>query len=149
MVINYFSVERGVVVSTFLSLVQLEGGDALSIANGLRQELKRLKLDINKLIGIGTDNASVMVGNKNSVYTQLKKDVPSLILIKCVCHSVQLAVNYACKHFFPDDLEFLIYETYNRFSKSSIRQSIYKKIYECINNEKVYLIQMNVCFLCV
>lgn len=115
MVIKHFSVERGVVASTFLSLVKLKGGDALSIADGLRQKLKRLTLDIKKLIGIGTDNASVMIGNKNSVYIHLKKDAPSLILIKCVCHSVQLAVNYACKHFFPDDLEFLIYETYNLF----------------------------------
>lgn len=109
----------------------------MSIADGLRHELKRLKLHIKNLIGIGTDNASVMIESKNSVYQQIKKDAPFLILIKCICHSVQLPVNYACKHLLPDDFEFLVYEIYNWLSKSSIRQLMYKKIYECINDEKV------------
>ncbi|XP_044570417.1 uncharacterized protein LOC6493163 isoform X3 [Drosophila ananassae] len=135
--INYFSVKCGAIVSTFLSLIPIESGDAVSIAEGVRQELVRLKININKMVGIGTDNASVMTGVKRSVYTELKKDVPSLILIKCVCHSVQLSVNHACAKCLPDQLEFLIHDTYSWFSKSSKRQINYKKIYQSINDDKV------------
>lgn len=89
-VINYFSTKRSEMVSTFLNLCVLEGGDAKSIADGVRTELIRWKLNIGNLIGIGTDNASVMIGVNKSVYTELRKDVPSLLLVKCVCHSIQL-----------------------------------------------------------
>ncbi|XP_043064692.1 uncharacterized protein LOC122320567 [Drosophila ficusphila] len=54
-VINYFSLTR----STFLSIVPLEEGDAKTIANSLCQELSNFKLNLENLIGIGTDNASV------------------------------------------------------------------------------------------
>ncbi|KYQ47160.1 hypothetical protein ALC60_13792 [Trachymyrmex zeteki] len=78
-----------------------------------------------------------MVGCNKSVYTNLKKDVPDLILIRCVCHFVQLAINYACKEYLPTHLEFLVHETYNWFSMSSSHQSAYKQLYETINNGKV------------
>lgn len=120
-------------------LTSLESGHASSIVAGLKNILMHYNLDIKNIIGVGTDNANVMVGTNKSVYTELKKDAPFLILIKCVCHSVQLAVSYVCKHFLPESLEFLIYETYNWFSNSSSRQIEYKKIYECINNDKVCL----------
>lgn len=132
----YYSSSRQVMVSTFLSLVPLEGTDSKSLADTICLELKEKKLKLNNLIGIGTDNASVMVGAKQSVYTELKKKVPSLILIKCVCHSLQLAVKTACKHFLPEALEFIVYETFNWFSKSAKRQNDYKKIYEIINCNK-------------
>ena len=34
------------------------------------------KFDVKNLVGIGTDNAIVMVGINNDVYTQIRKDVP-------------------------------------------------------------------------
>lgn len=137
MAINYFSTSQSKVVSTFLCLIKLDKSDAISITIALKDTLKVMKINHNNLIGIGTDNATVMVGSKRSVYQELKKDVPSLVLIKCVCHSVQLAVNHACKLILPGDLEFLIYETYNWFSKSSKRQMDYRRIYQVINNDKV------------
>lgn len=126
-------------VSTFLSLVHIEAGDAMSISDSLKQELKKKDLNILNMIGIGTDNANVRTGSKNSVHTELKKSVPTLKLIKCVCHSIQLAVNQACKKSMPKELEFLISDTYSWFSRSSQRQMNYKKVYECINNQQVYV----------
>ncbi|KYM95346.1 hypothetical protein ALC62_14007 [Cyphomyrmex costatus] len=94
-VILYFSEKNRKIVSTFLSMAILESGNAKDIVKCLKNELEKFKLNIKNLIGIGTDNASVMVGCNKSVYTELKKDVPDLILIRCVCHSIQLAINYA------------------------------------------------------
>lgn len=72
-----------------------------------------MRLDLQNLLAIGTDNASVMVGINNGVYAKLKAEVPSLILIRCLCHSLQLAVSHAMTDTLPRNLEFLIHETYN------------------------------------
>ena len=42
-----------------------------------------------------------MDGINNGVFSKLKKDVPSLILIKCACHSLPLAVSYAASESLP------------------------------------------------
>ncbi|CAH2100390.1 unnamed protein product [Euphydryas editha] len=59
-------------------------------------------------MGIGTDNAPVMVGVNNGVFSKLKEEVPQLILVRCLCHSLQLAVSAAAREFLPRNLEFLI-----------------------------------------
>ncbi|XP_052854739.1 uncharacterized protein LOC128263691 isoform X2 [Drosophila gunungcola] len=133
-VIIYYSLNSQSMITTFLSLVPIQSGDAKTIAAAVKMELSNLKLDILSLIGIGTDNASVMTGGKQSVYTELRKSVPSLILIKCVCHSIQLAVSQSTKKNFPDQLEYIVADTYSWFAKSSYRQMLYKKVYECLNN---------------
>ena len=95
---------------------------------------KTFGLDPKMMRGLGTDNASVMVGVNNGVYEKLKSEIPNLVLIRCVCHSLQLFVSAASTETLPRNLEFLISETYNWFSRSSYRQSAYKKIYNLIND---------------
>lgn len=87
---------------------------------GAGENLKRWMLNIANLIAIGTDNANIIVGSGRSVYTELKKYAPSLILIKCVCHLMQLAVSYACTQYMPDTLDFFIYETYKEFNAANV-----------------------------
>ena len=41
-----------------------------------------------KLVCLGSDGASVMIGKDNSVH--LKTDVPSLISIDCIAHKLEL-----------------------------------------------------------
>jgi len=65
--------------STFVSLVPLGEGESKTIANSLCQELSNFKLNLANLIGIGTENASVMVGSKQSVRSELKIRVPSRV----------------------------------------------------------------------
>ena len=137
--IIYFSIKHHKIIHTFLTLIALEKCDAVSIVTALKEELLRLKLNISKLIGIGTDNASVMTGVNNGVYKQLKADVPNLILIRCVCHSIQLAVSHASSEALLRSLDYLISETYSWFSHSATRQIAYKQIYQTINDSKVPL----------
>ena len=89
-VIRYFSDTKQTIVSTFPGLVELEGGDAKSIARAVLALKCCLKKE--KLLGIGTDNASVM-GINNGVHKVLKEEygLKYLVLIRCVCHSLQLA----------------------------------------------------------
>jgi hypothetical protein len=99
-------------VSISLELVESERADAEGIVKCIMQTLKHYNLNISLMQGLGTDNASVMVGINNGVYQILKTHNPSLILIRCICHSMQLAISSASKEL-PRNLEFLIRETYD------------------------------------
>ncbi|XP_039312918.1 uncharacterized protein LOC105206106 isoform X2 [Solenopsis invicta] len=90
--------------------------------------------NIAKMRGLGTDNASVMTG-VNNVFRKLKEEVPHLILIRCVRHSIQLAVSQAMANTFPRNLEFLVSETFNWFSRSSERREQYKLLFKALNDD--------------
>jgi len=105
------------------------------LATAIKTCLKKFDLDIKNMIGLGSDNASVMVNINNGVFQMLKEDNPNLILIIRVCHSLQLVTSHACAHTIPRHLDFFISETYNWFSKSTLRQHSYKEIYKTINDE--------------
>ena len=130
----YYSTNSGHVVSTYLGLVQLDQCNAESIVLALKRFLADKKLDLKNLTAIGTDNASVMVGINNGGYVKLKKDIPSLILIKCACHSLQLAVSHAAAECLPRNLEFLTAESHNWFSNSTVRQQQCCNLCKAIND---------------
>ncbi|XP_047039292.1 uncharacterized protein LOC124644115 [Helicoverpa zea] len=144
-VIRYFSRKLKKVVSSFLALEQLETSDAVGIVKALLSCLQKYGLNKNKMIGLGTDNASVMTGINNGVYKILKNDIPNLILIRCTCHSLQLAVSHASEHTLPRNIEFLIRETYNWFAHSTKRKNEYHEIYETINCGEAPLKILQVC----
>ena len=51
-----------------------------------------------KIVGFGSDGASVMAGDMGGVSALLKKDNPFSIFVHCVCHRLHLAVSKACKN---------------------------------------------------
>lgn len=138
LVIIYFSKSKSKIISTFLCIEELESGTADSIVIGIKCALQKFQLNITNMVGIGTDNANVMIGKNKSVHVALKKEVPELILVKCVCHSLQLAVNQSLDEHLPESLEFIVYETYNWFSKSSNRQFLYKTLYNNLNGNVIF-----------
>ena len=76
-----------------------------------------------------------MTGTNNGVHALLKNATgnDNLILVRCVCHSLQLALSHASEETLPRNVEFLIRETYNWFSHSSNRRLHYKNIYQTMN----------------
>ena len=103
-----------------------------SIVAALKFFLVTRNLNINNCIEMRTDNASVMVGSNNGVYSKLKQENPTLILMWCVCHSILLAMSYVSAECLPRNLEYLIAETHNWFAKSSVRQYKYNELYKAI-----------------
>lgn len=132
-VIRYYSASGRRFINTFLKLVELSNSTAEGIVDAVLKTLQEYKLNISKLKGLGTDNASTMVGRNKGVIALLQKLNSDIILIPCVCHSIQLAVSRASEYI-PHEIEFLISETYNWFAKSASRQNSYKQIFSSIND---------------
>lgn len=83
----------------------------LTLSWGIRSSVvSDLGLDLQKC-GIGTDIASVMVGRENGVHAKLKFEVPHLVWVPCICHSLQLAISEVCKEILPTKFEILVAET--------------------------------------
>ncbi|XP_023941123.2 uncharacterized protein LOC112048021 [Bicyclus anynana] len=85
------------------------------------------------MVRIGVDGANVMVGKHNSVTSIFKKELPDLIIVKCVCHSLHLCAEKAAESL-PRQLEFLVRESHNWFSYSPKRLEYYRTLYETMNN---------------
>lgn len=130
--IRYFSISKNDCVTTFYCLLELTSSDAQTIYDTIKNKLKTDGLKLEHLIGIGVDGASVMVGVHNSLSVLLKRDVPDIIVVKCVCHSLHLCAEKSSE-VLPRQLEFLIREVHNWFSYSPKRLAQYRELYRTIN----------------
>jgi len=66
--IMYFDREIGKIMSTYLSLVEMEACDADAITEAVCKTIEEKYLNIKKMVGLCSDNASVMVVINNGVY---------------------------------------------------------------------------------
>ncbi|KAJ1142118.1 hypothetical protein NDU88_008445 [Pleurodeles waltl] len=69
-----------------------------------------------------------MCGKHHSAFTLLRDKQPSLQLVRCIWHSVDIIAKKAIKSI-PSNVEFMIRETYNWFSHSPKRQADYRELY--------------------
>ncbi|KAH7957122.1 hypothetical protein HPB52_015559 [Rhipicephalus sanguineus] len=132
--IIYHSVTKSRIMTTFLNLCTMGVCTADGIVAAVKSTLMEYCLKLERMRGVGTDNASVMTGINNGVHRKLKAEAPHLVLIRCVCHSLQLATSAATAEALPRILEYLIRETYNWFARFPARQMAYKKLYGLMND---------------
>ena len=79
------------------------------------------------MVGFAADGASTMFSDgPNCVSERLKKVIPNLYVMKCLCHSLALAVSYAAK-VLPEDLHSLLHDIYRYLKYSSKRQQNLQK----------------------
>ena len=144
---RYFSTSQQKIISTHLGLLEIESGTAESIADAIIKLIGDSNLDSRNLLGIGVDNASVNTGRNNGVVEILKKklDRNDLIMVRCACHSIQLAVSHACAEALPRNVDFIVKETYNWFSQSAKRQAAYSDLYNHMYEGKQSLKITRVC----
>ena len=84
------------IVTTFMAFALMESaGTSDAIDNKILTMLQQYKLSLKKLIGLGVDGCSTMVGAHHSVSTFFKQLVPNIVVFKCVCDSLQHAASKA------------------------------------------------------
>ena len=106
-------------------------------ADGVFQCLDKIFSDdspikYSKLVGLGSDGASVILGCRNSVLTRLLAQHPSLMSFHCNCHIAALIANHACKEL-PNYLDDLTVQIWYFFQKSPKRQRVFQEFQQFVD----------------
>lgn len=133
-VIRYFDIQRGDVVDNLLDTVSVENGTAEGLYESVKRTFNEKGIPMCNIIGFGSDNCSTMMGNKSGFQALLKKDVPSLFVMGCVCHSFALCASHAVK-VLPSYLEIFIKNISSYFSRSSKRIKDFTLMQDVTNTE--------------
>lgn len=143
--VRYYNEKHNSIISQYLGLLSITKTTAEVLYVAIKDFLTNLAIDIKDCFSIATDGASNLCGVNNSVFTMMKKENPSLILIKCICHSLHLACSHAADEL-PSNINYLLRETYNWFHRSALRCETYMELYKLINDneEPLKLIPLSV-----
>ena len=64
----------------------MSDGTAETVKDALLSIIQEAEIPMPKIVGFGSDGASVMVGCRSGVATQLKVHNPTMIAIHCVAY---------------------------------------------------------------
>lgn len=82
-----------------------------------------------KLVGLGSDGASVMMGRHSGVGVQLKSVAPFLVHTHCVAHRLALCTSQAAKSVkLLDEYQTLLTNLFNFYSNLAVRYNKLREI---------------------
>ena len=90
-------VHEGKSRTEFLHTEHLSEATGKALAESLEGILEKCSLDISKMKSCVSDGANVMLGAHNGMVAHIRKKVPDLVNIHCVCHRLALACVDTCK----------------------------------------------------
>ncbi|CAI7784409.1 unnamed protein product [Closterium sp. NIES-53] len=79
-------VRESVVVTEFMQLITVEKADASTLLSLLLSHLQAVGVDLQRISGISTDGASVMMGSQAGLVVRLREKVPHLVSCHCIAH---------------------------------------------------------------
>ncbi|KAJ3581115.1 hypothetical protein NHX12_017030, partial [Muraenolepis orangiensis] len=82
---------KGKIETSFLGNYNLHSGTAQCIYEKVAEVLRGTGVEFSKVMGLGSDGASVMTGKRAGVGALLKRDSPFLIQVHCNAHQAALA----------------------------------------------------------
>jgi len=90
--------------------------------------------DFSKLIALGTDGATVMVGCRNGLGEKMKEHNKCLVQVHCVAHRLNLAASQASKGLdYFEDYKRYIHQLYKFYSDSSVRYDKLRELQELLH----------------
>lgn len=94
LVIRYYSHKKSAFVTAFLGLGPVFDCSASGLFTNLKEFLDKCHLPITDSVGVGTNGASMMCGQHDSLYSRMKEVDPNLVLnvsaTPCSLHSMRL-----------------------------------------------------------
>ena len=125
------------VKTKLFELISLDAKDCT--ANKIFQTFKSLfekrEISLQNIVGMASDNASVMIGHNNSFFSRLQSEVPSVVLMNCICYSSAIIASKACEEL-PQSCEQLIRGVSTYISGSAKRCAILGEFQNFFNVEK-------------
>ena len=142
--IQFYDKDSSEVTVEFLSVDNLlekhDSANAVAMFHTIQSNLQACTLATDKLIGLATDGASVMVGRKNGLGAKLKDVNPRLISVHCVCHKLALACTDAKDDGnlkFIKEVETVVTQLWKLFENSPKRLACYLKVQQQLKNLKL------------
>ena len=122
----------------FLTDVRLEKATGKGIFNEIESQLKQRNIDIQKVMGLGTDGASAMTGTKEGLTGHFLRANPHLVNMHCVAHRLALCTEQAAKGItsmneYQRTLEMIFYH----FKKSPVKSDKVEAIQKLLNEPKL------------
>jgi len=132
------------VKTQLLELIALDATNcsAIKIFESFKKLLEDKKISITNIIGMASDNASVMIGSHNSFASHLKSQVSGLILLKCNCHSSAIVASKACEKL-PETCENLIRSISTYISGSAKRSVILCEFQDFFAGERNKILKLS------
>jgi len=106
-VVRFFDINLGKISTQFWDLLpvyNLENSDqvnagatAENIFSNVNNSFKKNNVNIENIIGFGSDGCSTMMGKNNSVSSRMKEMFPGVFIMRCICHSLHFCCSVACK----------------------------------------------------
>lgn len=141
-VVRFFDTDLGKISTQFWDLLPVYtlenpeqvnlGATAENIFLNVIDSFKNNNVNIENIIGFGSDGCSTMMGKNNSVSSRMKDMFPGVFIMRCICHSLHLCCSEACKSL-PRRLEDFARNVFNFFSHSSKRQSQFIEFQQFLN----------------
>ncbi|XP_033725145.1 zinc finger protein 862-like [Pecten maximus] len=133
-------IKEGKVVVAYIGNKQITDCTANGIKTSLCEFLILKDLvqhdDFSKLIGLGTDGASVMIGCKNGLGVKLKAKNEELVQVHCVAHRLNLAASQAGKGIpYLEDYKTFIHSLYKFYNDSSFRYDKLRELQELLHGK--------------
>ncbi|XP_055837589.1 zinc finger MYM-type protein 6-like isoform X2 [Episyrphus balteatus] len=132
LVTRFFNIVTNKMTDHFFALLELQHSDSQEIFSSLKSIFEEKNIALTNIIGLATDNASVMSGNISGVKAKFLQINKNLFFLGCTCHSLHLCASAAFKKF-PDYLEKIIKAIYNYFAHSPKRIGAYKQFQEAFD----------------
>lgn len=130
----------GNMMTEFVGNIRVSDGKAETLVHAIEDKLSQLQIDCNKVVGLASDGASVMIGRKTGVGAMLAAKCPGLVQVHCVAHRLNLSCVDALKeHPYLKQLRDKVNSLFSYFSKSSIRCDKLKLFQEAIGEQPVKL----------
>lgn len=127
-VVTYFDSKDSLVKNDLLAIVPLEGGaTGKNIGKMLLDTLEKFCVPVKNCIALGSDNASVMTGQKNGVAAHLKQHNENIIVLGCACHLLHLAAEKGSTGLCVNVEEILL-DVYYYLEKSAKRKEKLKEL---------------------
>ena len=118
--VRYLNPEIGNISTKFLDMPVVNVGFAQNIFSALRESLQQHGLDFSKAVAFMSDTASVMKGCRSGVQKLIKREIPQLYDVPCICHLADLAAKGGMQQL-PVDIDQFFVDIFYYFYHSSKR----------------------------
>ena len=119
--------EKGVVQNHFLTLIQLQRCDALTIFTAVCDYMKKNEIDITRISFSGMDGCSTMLGEHKGVTVHFKRNCSHHSSIHCRNHRLALCFSHLIPWYKPfENFDGLLLNLFLLLKNSSVKASIFK-----------------------